>query len=1527
MSQVIRKFKNSGKIEETTPELFERAGVGKYDKAELISGLLRNMDTYVQHNNLNESQAEQFRDYANQFIDGIKNGTITMKGDGTFTDSTGKLSSTGKFDKNFLGKYKDTANNALNLVGDYAKSYIDQMSQYVEKAAPTKERFDANKYLTSEISKRWYGGQKVDMDNWFNKRQEQDRNSLMSEIFNTANLNELYDTYDWTDTGVTSAEDLSNRFKRFGTAVSNNILDNEDYNSFANLGGSSLDKWFKQQEQVDGDQEPTEEDRIKEWSEEAKQQGASTPEAIQAYVEQKQRQQADLNKSFIDKNEKEKYKIARDNYFNEFQANNPFTGGLSGTLKHNYLWNQDAEDSLILGMEKNYEGGLDAYLAKELSRESLSNDPSSRNVGSLLDLVIKRNPSRYINVEGDFAAIPETFDFDKYTALLYNPKSQQYKEVSMLANDVLRRLAEENYDKNFKKAEGGVIKFQYGGSTNPMVTEVLSRRKADKENKAREVEQKAASSGKTKEQVANDSRIVSEDWTGEDFTRLASIAADIGSMAAAYAPGVGTLASAGLGFTSSLMNYGADLSANGFNSRDLLNLGANIGLDTVGLIPGFGSAAKGSKILKTAMKYIPRALAAYQAYNYTGPAVESMRKALDPDAKLTVNDWRNIAEGFKLLTQGGIGATRTVKSHNLRKQLATGNKTLTTLGGKEVSLTPEQLAEIKKAGHRLEDQEAALRLVKGDDSLRMVENLNRKWYDPRRLTPKSSLRSEYDFNKTKPIQTSQGTIEVPIVHSKGDKYLAAVMQQKTMNIPGLDAAARRYNDWKYRDVIRANRQDIPKPNTSKPSREKVNITPPTGSSQLALPQKGTPSQIPERVSPVVDKTNPELLSRPISHEERGQQVVTALANLNKMLSGAIYQTRNVAPTRRRILKEEQYNRDWDEAVRNTPAAGYVEPQSISKRYTPPTPTELYMENAPGSNLSIKDPNARYLWEMVDNATKKVTGHVKNQNLPHKKSNKKKKTSRDDRVTKKAEGGLIQFLQAGKPVGRIKAKDMSNWNRSSALAGYDFGADVDRWKQGYTGEDEWQNAYIQAFNGGEDIYDQLTTKTGDYFGGNYNYSVQDPLARHRQFTFRNTNQNFDDLIRNSIIGHGVTEGATNFDNYAGDRTGNRTLSRISADDAVRFNNQLKSRGLELYDKGNGTYRLRRIYDPVANPVVVESTASTNPIETKSSSGSNVIGSGFPLSSKYSVRPEDVLATGRMVGGLVTNNRAAKLYKEGLKPTLLDTFENTVPLQGNYMAKTSAERQAANLESLAARPRTSDASLQLAAELEASDRAGQARFQGDLQDAEMFYKTRLLGQQESDAAKARRVEVANRNKGSMRAIEAAKKQVDAAKASANYQQVIAPWLAGIENQYRQTRAMGKQFAMEQAQNNMASNYDAEYTKLLEQYGDDPVKLGNALKALRAKSTQEMLDYKKSLFGNDWFFGRTPQVGSTITFAEKGSKLTYAERAKLQSSRDFNKSLLENNKQFHKDIMKSKEENNKMIQNMSAITAALIKRGMGL
>lgn len=169
---------------------------------------------------------------------------------------------------------------------------------------------------------------------------------------------------------------------------------------------------------------------------------------------------------------------------------------------------------------------------------------------------------------------------------------------------------------------------------------------------------------------------------------------------------------------------------------------------------------------------------------------------MTPDADLTVDDWRNIAEGFKMVLQGGKGIKRTVQAHNLKKDLATGNKILTTLGGKEVSITPAQLSEIR-SHRKLEDQEAALQLLLKDDNLKLAGDLNKRWFNPTGWLPNSNIRNEYDFNKTKKVRTSKGEIEVPIIHSNSDKYIAATMQQSTAKIPGWDELTIKYNDWKY----------------------------------------------------------------------------------------------------------------------------------------------------------------------------------------------------------------------------------------------------------------------------------------------------------------------------------------------------------------------------------------------------------------------------------------------------------------------------------------------------------------------------------------------------------------------------------------------------------------------------------------------------------------------------------------------------------------------------------------------------------
>lgn len=1552
MSQVIRKYNSGGQTDK--PKLLSVKGLGDFNQDDLIKRGYRDVDEYASSKGLGNTAAADFRNAVQYMLEGISNGTMTMDAIGNFQDATGQKSSTGELDrKKFLGiktGVKNTENNAYGLAADYLYNIIKGSPQYKQPEVK-KERFNANKLMEDAISREWYGGNAIDYNNWFRNRTEQDRNALMGRIWDSADYNQIFQSHDWSGTNIKSAEDLAALGRAYGAAITNNKLDNDDYNTFAALGGTGLDKFLR--EAPVETEYPSEQDKVKA---EARAAGATTPEAIAAFVKGKQQDEEDTNRTIVERQAERDRKVERDTFFNDYAARNPFRETIqSGYVPGSVSYKPEDFDKPIKDF---YNNNIDQYLNDNLSRDWFRAG-NTQHIANHMDYLINHLKVNLPDAGDGFVAIPSTFDYNNYTTMVYNPTTRQYKETSMLVNDALRRLADAYYDstRTSKKENGGILYMQFGGtySAGANYNNYQQQRAQEKKTKEEEeVKQKAESKGRTVEEQQTADRkpgsITSGDWTGDDYTRLASIVADIGSIGAAYIPGVGTMASAGLGIGSSLANYSADLSENGFKWGDLGNLAVNLGLDTVGLVPGLGSAAKGSKILKTAAKYLPRVLATASLAN--APEVyQSVKKAMTPGADLTVDDWRNIAEGFKMVLQGGKGIKRTAQAHKLKKELATGNSILTTLGGKEVSVTPAQLSEIR-SHRKLEDQEAALQLLLKDDNLKLAGDLNKRWFNPTGWLPNSNIRKEYDFNRTKKVRTSKGEVEVPIVYSNSDKYIAAAMQQDLVKIPGVDELAIKYNDWKY-GVNKGDKKPTKKPTkkqeTPKPKRELLALPAPnqvhrtpireyinvdisrdlgrsnltgkgviTNSTSVESPDASTIRTI-NAVSSILQPftSRPKNLPAVIPASRNAQKVVASQTiqpsqRLDQFIEGQIPGGRQFGRQRAKTegeyrdvfhpAAEREYNQVWDEAIKNRKDFGYEE---VSPKRSPYTPTEVYVE----PKGAIKDPNARYLWELINR--KSSTSHIKRDNLPHKGKSKKKKTSKDDRVTKKAEGGLIQFLQGGNTVGRIKAKDMSSWNRSKALSGYDFGADADRWKSQYTGSDDWRQAYAAAFNGGEDIYDQLTSMTGNYFGGNYNYSVQDPLAKHRQVTFRGTNQGFDDLIRKGIVGYGTTEGNSGFDVYAGDRTGNRTLGRgMSAEDVSRFNEQLRTRGLELYDKGDGGYRLRLLQDPTneLGEVVVTAPRVSNTSNIKRTPGNTKKG------LKLNVAPEEVLALGRMVGGLAANNRAARIYKEGLKPTLLDTFENTVPLQGNFQAVTNAEQQAGNLESVAARPRTSDASLQLAGELETSGRAGQARFQGGLQDAEMFYKTRMLGQQESDAAKARRVEVANRNRASMNAIDAAKKQIDAGRVTANYQQVIAPYLAGVENRFRQTKAMRDQLALESYLNEANSNYNTSAAKIME---DDPIGAQRELSKLQKGLQSDMLKKRSSLISTPWL----------VQFSGKGSKLSYAERAMLQRAKDFNKRLSDDNKQFHKDVMESKREHNKMITNMSALTAALIKKGMQL
>lgn len=1361
MSQVIRKYNSGGQTDK--PKLLSVKGLGDFNQDDLIKRGYRDVDEYASSKGLGNTAAADFRNAVQYMLEGISNGTMTMDAMGNFQDATGQKSSTGELDrKKFLGiktGVKNTENNAYGLAADYLYNIIKGSPQYKQPEVK-KERFNANKLMEDAISREWYGGNAIDYNNWFRNRTEQDRNALMGRIWDSADYNQIFQSHDWSGTNIKSAEDLAALGRAYGAAITNNKLDNDDYNTFAALGGTGLDKFIRPTQQATTPQ-------------------SSTVEGQQGKVDTSWTN-SEYDRTVDDKGKYHIYKKGTNEEVSGILPGNVFKG----------VGNRYAFDGNIYD-----DSNLPEQYRQDITR------------------------ARQAQL-GEYTSLTDNNPFTKML------KGQGYNYITNLSQ--------------FASGVGNNV--LYGAYSNP----------SDVNGKMGFYLKNPTTGKTTRGSVELNKSLGEYQFIGED---------------------------------GNVINLGA-YNPNGARERQ--------GVKFVDYTDT--SKANWENLFNTWM----------QDPDLSNPASEAYRMVQN-----TLSKW--IDSKQSPFVKYGKDYKWAVGDNDMNVT-RNNDGTLSWYFNNKVESEDESSNELQ----RLLSIPTAERSREINDRILKLQGYKKGGVISAQLGTKF-------IEDTTPLKVS--AIQPDAVSSMiGALHTASKFRQAPLALPAPG------------QVTPSNRvfyMGSGKPKAPKDVTNPSNLKKPGSYTDRAVPVGGIPVQSPNAkavrtinsvssiLEPFIPKSN---LPAVIPASRNAQKVVASQTiqpsqRLDQFIGGQIPGGRQFGRQRAKTEREyrdvfhpaaeREYNQVWDEAIKNRKDFGYEEVSPKRSPYTPPTPTEVYVE----PKGAIKDPNARYLWELINR--KSSTSHIKRDNLPHKGKSKKKKTSKDDRVTKKAEGGLIQFLQGGNTVGRIKAKDMSSWNRSKALSGYDFGADADRWKSQYTGSDDWRQAYAAAFNGGEDIYDQLTSMTGNYFGGNYNYSVQDPLAKHRQVTFRGTNQGFDDLIRKGIVGYGTTEGNSGFDVYAGDRTGNRTLGRgMSADDVARFNEQLRARGLELYDKGDGGYRLRPLQDPANELGEVVVTAprvsnTSNPSDIRRTPGSTKKG------LKLNVAPEEVLALGRMVGGLAANNRAARIYKEGLKPTLLDTFENTVPLQGNFQAVTNAEQQAGNLESVAARPRTSDASLQLAGELEASGRAGQARFQGGLQDAEMFYKTRMLGQQESDAAKARRVEVANRNRASMNAIDAAKKQIDAGRVTANYQQVIAPYLAGVENRFRQTKAMRDQLALESYLNEANSNYNTSAAKIMEDYKDDPIGAQRELSKLQKGLQSDMLKKRSSLISTPWL----------VQFSGKGSKLSYAEGAMLQRAKDFNKRLSDDNKQFHKDVMESKREHNKMIANMSALTAALIKKGMQL
>lgn len=1578
MSQAIRKYQTGGKSSQE-PELFEWKDVNKYNKSDLVSGLYRNIDTYIQNNGLKGDKADQFRKAAGQFIEGLKSGTVTMNGDGTFTDASGQMSSTGKYDKKFLGLgTKNTENNAFNRVGDYALSYIKGMSPYkaqVEEKPQTKAAPISFKQGLANIAMGGNWDDKV----WWKLTPEDRLNFVIQNVRTRHNdfINNPEAEYNKDVFGT--RENWIERSSSLLKALEDNKYDPEDLKFSAAMGYGDLGTYLNdevQQQPTQGLQRPEgiDDDEWAKMQEAYKVRQARDKEArMQSYedvinpkptdeeiYEEQRRKFIDLGDSNLSKyNKIDVLPEVRPYDFDAAFESRAGDANSPWDLKHffaSYNTNPNAvvDGSIIKdAYNKNARHINDVlyYVPDTTNAQNLSNN---------LDYWIREQERRGQEVErlpsGEYV-IPHTYDAATGLIRVYDRNKRTLRYIQAHSTKTGRGLFESNYNESNKdkyakwsKADGGVIKAQQGASLgyDSKAERAAVHEWYKQQQQANNVAKVEQASGKSPQQATNDSKPHTQ-WSKADITRMGALMGDVTSLLVSLT-GVGSVASAGIGAASTAANQAADMmEGQGF----FQSLGNNMGsyaLDALSLIP-FAKAAKVPKIIKNVSRFAPlmtTALATYQGLSNGGEYINTWNKVKKGES-LTVGDWRNILNSMQVVL-GGAAATHRASKGKSHVEAAKSADTVwmkTPQGWRKVN---SNIAKQVEAATSIDAQNKLLK----DAGIRLEEAKSWGGFGKGKGVAKVETTPYYDFSK--PVTTYSGDLPLQHTFGPGEQWIGT-FNPISLKIPGVRNAYNRVvhpQAYKRAKSAKGKNQSTVKPSELLALPAPNQVTP---SNRVFYMGDGKSRQ-------VVDITDPNKLAKTratgdrnrrneaIRNERLNKQAEAREAQKARNEALTAWATNQPSPrqplagaarankerTYREVFQpvaEREYNKVLDEAVMNRKDFGYEDIAPRRNVYTPPTPTEI---TATPTN-TITDKNARYLWELV-NPPKRSTAHVKRE-LPKKQSKPKtKKKSKDDRVTKKANGGvLIPKYQGGKAIRNVQSANNLNWNTDVlGSAGYNDTLSM------------INPANASTYNNMQRDYSNLgftATKPGAS-RLSYNQNVANYQTNFNTNTKVNTGTMAGLVKSGRITGRGGSSDKDTqwtADGYAGDQTWLRHLgtNNISADNLAKVRagvndnidviKNLNTGMLNFMPKAKAAGITSGNPQP-AMPTKLESPVpamGSNPTKkqirdaerSQKAAGDGTVRGAAGGEKKglggFSVLPEDVIALGRMVGGLATNNKAAEQYKAGLKPLLIDTYENTVPITGNYFAKASADRQASNLTSLAARPRTSDASLQLAGELEAQNKAGDIRFQGDMADADMFYKTRMMAQQESDAAKARRTDVANRNRASMLQIDAAKAQIDSAKTTANYQQVINPYLSGIENQFRQNRAARKQYDAESYRQGLLSTMQPQY--------DAAVQAGDTAKQqqlLRQYNT-DMLNYSRNNVGMPWMFQRTtPSPNAPYTYA-KGGRLTAQERIIIQRAKDFNRRMLADNKQFHKDIMAAKKQHADMIKHMSSLTSELIKKGM--
>lgn len=1342
------------------------------------------------------------------------NDDIDPVGSEYYYDDKGNRITTDDF--NALKKRKQKNYNTFSANREVA-TYFNAIGNALRSKQPTKEQtsnaFDLSKhgFLADWTRINNPAGGNLNLDPYLEKDAVDEATGKRGTTNRAAYLKEQIENYinnigDY-DFSSTPFKDRNTYVSRLRAAAENlgNGYNSEDVIALnqAGIGNEFLSKFFST-----GAEEP-----------QAKQSELER-QAEQSAQELAQRRRDDELRAVIEEEKQDQYNRQRDAFFADYQKQNPFNSTIKSqaialSYNPNAMYDRAATK---YGVDRSNTEALQSAVKEYINFPQLAaairgkehilqgqKDVTAAHIANNLDWAAQSNLLTDKIGDTGYYVVPGSENYDNWSYIAYNPITRHYEEQSMLLNEELKKkMAYAEYDRRNKDVQkhqlGGLLKY----------TEEYQKKAQKEAEKQQRIDQKVEETGKTREQVeAAERRPMEEGFSTIDEVRLGTAAADAISAAAAFIPGYGTVASGVLGIGSTLTNIGADIADESMSGWDVAgNALYGLGMDVVGLIPGMGATGKAAKIVRVLKPVSKLAMRTLQAYGMVHSA-DAFNKLMSNPSDMSADDWRNLVTGLQAISGEARykGGKRAVSRATTQRDVAD----VKTSTGRMATISKEDLDKLRETKGLKAQNKLFSELTGGQKLQREFKGREFNWKQPwkSRLhsdNPEFSTRTESTFlpedtrlfrgmqkkegnSKKKPSQQTTAsnfdrlrnlssqtgkltpqeiaTINRQRVKSGKGKLTQQeieALNQRRSNRAGsaednsFQARLARYKQDKKDGKFNSVEDDIKraKDELAEATRQQ-RLAVPTGQGSIVSPDAKEARFIMglSKTIPTVNPSRPPITNPPAIIPR--QQIEIPKPQTTPFNSQRIREGLERAQRERlgRDIGDTRIQRAIESNPERTARLQAQEAYRNVRQYFNMYGVPQYKKPLTGAARRSKQNTYNQLFGEGYYAMQDA---LRNRPLPHKQSNKKKKTSRDDRRTvKREEGGILdkvrKFDGGGITETARKATQYAlnnNWftnlYNQKSLTGWDSSKDASKAGVSITNQNashgnagdlsipfyknltytsqsnlvgqDLQSYYNSAFQGKslEDYvngYNANAAKIRGYWDQERAYRQAGASEHNRLFKnmFGNRSNNSNDVWN---IGYDPK-----LDDVVGSSTWLRRMDRYEKEFDALSDEEKKAR-IHKIDLGGGN--VGYVYKKANGDIAIwnEPVAPEQPTEpAKPASTTTVIGPEQPkkegdtremFSFLRNINPTIAYGLPRAVYADRMNRRMTDLAKASVTPLLKDPFQVHRYTRSDLDAEMQGERNYANLRRLASRPITSDGSLQTATQLQAEVQGQEARTAG-------------------------------------------------------------------------------------------------------------------------------------------------------------------------------------------------------------------------